>query len=68
MAGEILQGLARGSSTRELAANLNLSPLTVRTHIKNILRKLGTHNRAHAVAIAYDRGPIGPKRDPMDDP
>lgn len=49
---EILEHLANGQSIEEIAGTLFLSPHTVRTHIKNILRKTGTRNRAHAVALA----------------
>ncbi len=44
-----------GTSTEDIAAKFHVSPHTVRTHIKNILRKLDAHTRAHAVAIAYPR-------------
>jgi len=49
---EILEHLAGGQSIGEISGTLFLSPHTVRTHIKNILRKTGTRNRAHAVAVA----------------
>jgi DNA-binding CsgD family transcriptional regulator len=49
---EILEHLAGGQSIGEISGTLFLSPHTVRTHIKNILRKTGTRNRAHAVALA----------------
>lgn len=53
-AGErrILGLLAAGHSTQAVAEALELSPHTVRTHVKNVLRKLGVASRAHAVAIA----------------
>jgi DNA-binding CsgD family transcriptional regulator len=49
---EILEHLAGGHSIEEISGTLFLSPHTVRTHIKNILRKTGTRNRVHAVALA----------------
>jgi DNA-binding CsgD family transcriptional regulator len=49
----VLEELAMGTSTDEIGEKFSLSPHTVRTHIKNILRKLGARTRAHAVAIAY---------------
>jgi DNA-binding NarL/FixJ family response regulator len=48
----VLEELAMGTSTEDIASKLHVSPHTVRTHIKNILRKLEAHTRAHAVAIA----------------
>lgn len=47
----MLGELARGGSTDSIAATLHLSPHTVRTHVKNLLRKLDARSRAHAVAI-----------------
>lgn len=49
---EILGLLSRGFSTDEIAVNLQLSAHTVRTHVKNAMRKLEASTRAHAVAIA----------------
>ena len=54
----VLRELARGYSTEETAQLLSVSPHTVRTHIKNGLRKLGARTRAHAVAIALSEGVI----------
>jgi DNA-binding NarL/FixJ family response regulator len=54
----VLTGLARGTSTEDIAGLLSLSPHTVRTHIKNIMRKLEASTRAHAVAIALTEGAI----------
>jgi DNA-binding CsgD family transcriptional regulator len=48
----VLAELARGSSTEEIGMTLEVSPHTVRTHVKNLMRKLGARTRAHAVAIA----------------
>jgi len=54
----VLSELARGTSTDDIATLLHLSPHTVRTHIKNIMRKLESSTRAHAVAIALTEGAI----------
>jgi|1186.fasta_scaffold715397_1 DNA-binding CsgD family transcriptional regulator len=54
----VLRELARGYSTEEVGKILSVSPHTVRTHIKNGLRKLGARTRAHAVAIALSEGVI----------
>jgi DNA-binding NarL/FixJ family response regulator len=56
----VLEELAMGVSTEDIAAKMHVSPHTVRTHIKNILRKLGARTRAHAVAIAYSEDAIDP--------
>src|SRR3954451_22694230 len=49
---EILDGLARGLSGEQLATQLEISPETVRTHVRNAMEKLEAHTRAHAVVIA----------------
>jgi DNA-binding CsgD family transcriptional regulator len=56
----VLEELAMGTSTEDIADKLHVSPHTVRTHIKNILRKLDARTRAHAVAIAYADDAIDP--------
>lgn len=56
----VLEELAMGTSTEDIASKFHVSPHTVRTHIKNILRKLDAHTRAHAVAIAYSEEAIDP--------
>jgi DNA-binding CsgD family transcriptional regulator len=54
----VLDEIAHGTPTEEVARKLHVSPHTVRTHIKNILRKLGARTRAHAVAIALSEDAI----------
>ena len=49
---EIFELLANGLTGEQVAAKLGLSPETVRTHIRNGIRKLRANNRLHAVAIA----------------
>jgi len=46
---ELLDGLVNGGSYTSLAKELFISPHTVKTHIKNIYKKLHVHNRAEAV-------------------
>ena len=48
----VLARVAAGISTEEIAAALALSPHTVRSHVRNLMRKLDAQSRAHAVAIA----------------
>jgi DNA-binding NarL/FixJ family response regulator len=49
---EVLDLLCAGESTRAISAKLFLSEATVYSHTKTILRKLGVHSRADAIAIA----------------
>jgi two-component system secretion response regulator SsrB len=55
---EILQLLADGLSTTEIAHRLGLSIETVRTHTKGLLARLGARDRAHAVALGMRLGVI----------
>lgn len=54
----VLALVAGGSSTEEMAGALMLSPHTVRTHLRNVMRKLEASSRAHAVAIAIREAAI----------
>lgn len=49
---EVLRLAARGSSNKEIAADLYLSVNTVRNHMQHILNKLGAHSKLEATAIA----------------
>jgi DNA-binding NarL/FixJ family response regulator len=49
---EVLTHIARGLSAQAIAEAGNLSPETVRTHIRNAMRKLGAKSRPHAVSLA----------------
>jgi two-component system nitrate/nitrite response regulator NarL len=51
---EVLDRLARGASTDALACSLHVSPATARTHVHNVLAKLGVHTRLEAVAYAIE--------------
>ena len=53
---EILQMVAYGSTTKEVAHDLGISPHTVKTHLERIFEKLGANDRAQAVAIALRKG------------
>jgi len=53
---EILQKVAYGATTKEVARDLNISPHTVKTHLERIFEKLGANDRAQAVAIALRQG------------
>jgi DNA-binding NarL/FixJ family response regulator len=49
---EILRLLARGLTNKEIAAATHLATDTVKTHLRNIYRKLGVRNRSQAVSVA----------------
>jgi HD-GYP domain-containing protein (c-di-GMP phosphodiesterase class II) len=53
---EVLRLLARGLTTKEMAADLVLSPKTVSRHIENIYLKIGVSNRARASLFAVTHG------------
>jgi DNA-binding NarL/FixJ family response regulator len=53
---EILQQVAYGSTTKEVADALGISFHTVKTHLERIFEKLGANDRAQAVAIAIRQG------------
>jgi len=53
---EILQKVAYGSTTKQVARELGISPHTVKTHLERIFEKLGANDRAQAVAIALRQG------------
>lgn len=53
---EILQKVAYGATTKEVARDLDISPHTVKTHLERIFEKLGANDRAQAVAIAIRSG------------
>ena len=55
---QVLKHVASGSSNRATADRLFLSEDTVKSHMKNILGKLGANDRTHAVMIAVKRGII----------
>jgi len=57
---EVLEELADGRSTKEVARALHVSPLTVRSHVKNILAKLEVHSKLEAVTYALRNGLVGP--------
>lgn len=52
----ILESIARGSSIAEIGLSLHISPLTVKSHVRNIYRKLEANSRQHAVYLAQQRG------------
>ena len=51
---EVLRLLARGSSNRDVAARLVISPKTVGRHVENLYRKIGVSSRAAAAVFAME--------------
>jgi DNA-binding NarL/FixJ family response regulator len=56
----VLLLLARGRSNAEMAAELYLGEATIKTHVSNVLAKLGVRDRIHAVIWAYEHGIVTP--------
>jgi DNA-binding NarL/FixJ family response regulator len=56
--GLILNLLAEGKDTQDIATELNVSTETIKSHVKVILAKLGARGRTHAVAIGIRRSII----------
>ncbi|HZD71072.1 MAG TPA: response regulator transcription factor [Actinomycetes bacterium] len=53
---EVLQMIAYGSTNREVADALHISPQTVKTYLERIFTKLGVSDRTRAVAVALKHG------------
>lgn len=53
---EVLQSLAHGNSTKQVAEDIHVSEETVKTYLKQIYRKLQVRDRTEAVAEAFRRG------------
>lgn len=56
---EILAMIARGLSNDQIAAELFISPATVKTHVSRIMAKTDSHDRAQLVVFAYESGLVG---------
>lgn len=49
---QVLEGLSRGMTNRQIAASLMVTERTVKAHVKELMRRLGASNRTQVVAIA----------------
>ncbi len=57
---QVLALVATGLSNDEIAQHLVVSPATVKTHVNRAMAKLGTHDRAQLVIMAYETGLVRP--------
>ncbi|HEX3827833.1 MAG TPA: response regulator transcription factor [Sporichthyaceae bacterium] len=57
---EVLTLVARGRSNDQIADDLVISPLTAKTHVRNVLHKLDCRDRAALTALAYEGGLVAP--------
>jgi DNA-binding NarL/FixJ family response regulator len=55
---DVLRLIAAGNANKEIAGRLSIAEDTVKSHITNILAKLGANDRTHAVTIGLKRGMI----------
>ncbi|WJY49947.1 response regulator transcription factor [Streptomyces chengbuensis] len=60
---EVLVLVAGGHSNDEIADRLEVSPLTVKTHVNRAMAKIGARDRAQLVVIAYESGLVRPRVD-----
>ncbi|MEU9256036.1 response regulator transcription factor [Streptomyces sp. NPDC048270] len=58
---EVLVHVAAGLSNDGIAGRLEVSPLTVKTHVNRAMAKLGARDRAQLVVIAYESGLVRPR-------
>ena len=58
---EILTWVMKGKSNFEIGGIVQLSPLTVKNHLRNIYKKLNVHNRVHAISRCYSLQLLNPK-------
>ena len=57
---EVLALVGEGLGNDDIAARLYMSPATAKTHVSRIMSKLGAHDRAQLVVLAYETGLVKP--------
>lgn len=57
---DVLIGLARGLSNRDLADHLFVTETTIKSHVSSVLSKLELSSRVQAVVVAYETGVVRP--------
>jgi DNA-binding NarL/FixJ family response regulator len=55
---EVMRKISWGESMKEMAATMDISELTVKQYVKSAIKKLGAHNRTHAVGVLLRKGII----------
>ncbi len=58
---DVLRAIARGQTNAEIATELYISEVTVKSHINHLFAKTGSRSRAEAVRYAYDHGLVAPR-------
>jgi DNA-binding NarL/FixJ family response regulator len=58
---DVLRAIAAGRSNAEIASELYISEVTVKSHINHLFAKIHVRNRAEAVRYAYDHGLVSPQ-------
>jgi DNA-binding CsgD family transcriptional regulator len=58
---DVLRAIAAGRSNAEIATELYISEVTVKSHINHLFAKIHARNRAEAVRYAYDHGLVSPQ-------
>ena len=53
---DVLRGIARGASNKEIAREFDIAETTVKIHVQHVLRKLDVSSRVHAAVIASESG------------
>jgi two-component system nitrate/nitrite response regulator NarL len=57
---EVLLQMVDGGSTQQIAHSLDITEATVRTHVQNVLVKLGVHSRLEATTVVAESGALSP--------